>query len=159
MDNFNPRRKGARRPQMIETTSCDIKFTFTIERNCLVIIFNLQSIGWYKRFPETEMKAAISSLISSRNFNLHQSSLSRSIFRQPSLLLPSQFPVSSTGGKPTGASFTSPRHNLRFHSIKSSSIMASSFNPEQARVPPALPLPIPPVTKVSFLTVLILRLF
>ncbi|KAG6608344.1 Omega-amidase, chloroplastic [Cucurbita argyrosperma subsp. argyrosperma] len=93
------------------------------------------------------MKSAISSLISSRNFNLHRSSLSFSIFRRPSLLLPSQFPVISTDDKATGANFTSLRRKCRFHSNKSSPIMASSFNPEQARSPPAVPLPIPPVTK------------
>ncbi|KAL0545483.1 hypothetical protein IC582_015368 [Cucumis melo] len=118
--------------------------------NCLTYhLQSIASIGIKQNSQETEMKAAISSLISSRNFNLHQSSLSRSIFRQPSLLLPSRFPVSSTGGGGGGgdANFITLHHKFRFHSIKSSASMASSFNPEQARSPPALPLSIPPVTK------------
>ncbi|XP_022977053.1 omega-amidase, chloroplastic-like isoform X1 [Cucurbita maxima] len=93
------------------------------------------------------MKAAISSLISFRNFDLHEPSLSRSIFRQLSLLLPSQFPVISTDAKVYGANFTNLHQKFRFHSIKTSPIMASSFNPERATSPPAVPPPVPPVTK------------
>lgn len=36
---------------------------------------------------------------------------------------------------------------IRTHSSNPNSIMASSFKPEQARAPPALPLPTPPVAK------------
>ncbi|GAV59885.1 CN_hydrolase domain-containing protein [Cephalotus follicularis] len=37
--------------------------------------------------------------------------------------------------------------NLKLHSTNSAPIMASSFKPESARAPPAIPLPAPPLTK------------
>ncbi|XP_028777346.1 omega-amidase, chloroplastic-like [Neltuma alba] len=39
-------------------------------------------------------------------------------------------------------------HNLQFHTA-SSPVMASTFNAERARAPPAIPMPTPPVTKFN----------
>ncbi|XP_048332331.2 omega-amidase, chloroplastic isoform X1 [Ziziphus jujuba] len=95
------------------------------------------------------MKAAISSFVSSKNLNLQHSTsaLSRStlfhpnsnaISRRPSI--PTSIPTKTH----TRFGLTKKSH---IHTTSFSSIMASSYNPEQARSPPAIPLPTPPVTK------------
>ncbi|XP_024018505.1 omega-amidase, chloroplastic [Morus notabilis] len=90
------------------------------------------------------MKAAISSLISSKNLNFHCSRTtllhSKPVFpRSPSFLSPTP---TKTHQIRTNFDKTSRIHTTHF-----SSIMASSYKPEQARAPPALSLPAPPVTK------------
>ncbi|XP_059453901.1 omega-amidase, chloroplastic [Corylus avellana] len=86
------------------------------------------------------MKAALSSLLTSKSLSLHHSpsSLSRSIFHSKFLSTP---PISLY-----------PKHHANstnFTRIHTgfSPIMAASYKPEQARAPPALPLPTPPLTK------------
>ncbi|KAL5559502.1 hypothetical protein UlMin_035713 [Ulmus minor] len=94
------------------------------------------------------MKAAISSLISSNNLTLHHSS---SILSRSSLLRlrPLSLPPSFFTPLPTKLN-TNPfgfYQKSQISSTNFSSVMASSYKPEQARVPPALPLPAPPLTK------------
>lgn len=93
------------------------------------------------------MKSAISStttLLSSKNLS-HKLHLNHSPFSR----LPSSF-----FGSNSNTHFASLLiRNNSFHNQKSqihTPIMASSFKPEQARAPPALPLPVPPVTKARF---------
>lgn len=90
------------------------------------------------------MKSAVSSLVSSSsskihlNFNLNlrrRNHLYSPFFRADSIFLRKAKPI-----------FQSPPL-IRTHSSNPNPIMASSFKPEQARAPPALPLPTPPVTK------------
>ncbi|KAJ6361702.1 hypothetical protein OIU78_002180 [Salix suchowensis] len=90
------------------------------------------------------MKSAISStttLLSSKNL-----SLKLHLNHSPFSRLPSSF-----FGSKSNTHFASLLiRNNSFHNQKSqihTPIMASSFKPEQARAPPALPLPVPPVTK------------
>lgn len=100
-----------------------------------------------------QMKAAISSLVTSKNLSLHcpSSPLSRSALLHSKPLLPlssSLFSLIPT--KTHHQSRTNLTKRSHFHTTTSfSSIMASSYKPEQARAPPALPLPAPPVTKAS----------
>ncbi|KAI5586152.1 hypothetical protein BDE02_06G194100 [Populus trichocarpa] len=90
------------------------------------------------------MKSAISStttLLSSKNLSLKLHLNHSPLSRLPSSLFRSK----------SNTHFPSllPRNNST-HNQKSqihTPIMASSFMPEQARAPPALPLPVPPVTK------------
>lgn len=88
------------------------------------------------------MKAALSSLLTNKSLSLHHSpsSLSRSIFHSKFLSTP---PISLY-----------PKHHANstnFSRIHTgfAPIMAASYKPEQARAPPALPLPTPLLTKVS----------
>lgn len=94
------------------------------------------------------MKSAVSSLVSSSsskihlNFNLNlrrRNHLYSPFLRSDSIFLRKAKPI-----------FQSPPL-IRTHSSNPNPnpnpIMASSFKPEQARAPPALPLPTPPVTK------------
>ncbi|OMO67000.1 Carbon-nitrogen hydrolase [Corchorus capsularis] len=90
------------------------------------------------------MKSAVSSLVSSRN--LSHSSISRSLLQHSSK------PISQrTFLIPTVPRNTKNLYNQRYQKLQirpnSTFIMASSFKPEQARAPPALPLPTPPLTK------------
>ncbi|KAK4706435.1 hypothetical protein R3W88_034002 [Solanum pinnatisectum] len=83
--------------------------------------------------------------LSSSSSSVVGSSISRSIVRPaPSLLLhrPFHFIPNRTTTKSNRFQF-SPRTTL----TASPSSMASTFKPEQARVPPALQLPSPPITK------------
>ncbi|TQD75100.1 hypothetical protein C1H46_039374 [Malus baccata] len=102
------------------------------------------------------MKAALSTLISSKNLNPHSSSsssLCRSICLRPKPLSPPPCFLSPIA--PSKALTTNVRIGLsrksQTRSANFSSVMASVYKPEEARVPPALPLPTPPVTKASFL--------
>ncbi|XWS17603.1 hypothetical protein CRYUN_Cryun33cG0081200 [Craigia yunnanensis] len=94
------------------------------------------------------MKSAVSSLVSSKN--LSHSAVSRSLLQHASK------PISQrTFFIPTIPRNTKNLYNQRYQKLQlwpnSTSIMASSFKPEQARAPLALPLPTPPVTKaISF---------
>ncbi|KAL6215262.1 hypothetical protein ACLB2K_014693 [Fragaria x ananassa] len=81
------------------------------------------------------MKAALSVLISSRNLSPHPAACSFSWLRPKSL------PNSPSIIPPI------PSNHRKSHAAHFSSIMASSYKPEEARVPPALPLPAPPVNK------------
>ena len=93
------------------------------------------------------MKSAISStttLLSSKNLSL-KLHLNHSPF--------SRLPSSFFGSKSNTHFASLLLRNNSFHNQKSqihTPIMASSFKPEQARAPPALPLPVPPVTKARF---------
>ncbi|XP_042961515.1 omega-amidase, chloroplastic [Carya illinoinensis] len=92
------------------------------------------------------MKAALSSLLSSKTVSIHHpsSALSRSTYPYKSLfkspILPI-LPIHQSNRK----NFTqkSPLHT----SFAAPLMASSSYKPEQARVPPAVPLPTPPVTK------------
>ncbi|PON71744.1 Carbon-nitrogen hydrolase [Parasponia andersonii] len=105
------------------------------------------------------MKAAISLLTTtnSKNLNLHSSSatLSRSALLNPKPLSrsPSFLPPIPTKIHHTRIDFSGKSH---FHTNNFSPVMASSYRPEQARAPPALPLPAPPVTKARYFYVYIL---
>ncbi|XP_062097286.1 omega-amidase, chloroplastic isoform X2 [Humulus lupulus] len=97
------------------------------------------------------MKAAISSLTISKNLNFHHHSattLSRSSLLNPKPLSPTP---SFLAPKPTTTKDLHTRINFTtkfpFRTKTFSSPMACSYKPEQARAPPALPLPVPPVTK------------
>ncbi|XP_031266297.1 omega-amidase, chloroplastic-like [Pistacia vera] len=83
------------------------------------------------------MKSAASSLLGSKillNFNHSPLPRSSSIFYAKSI--------------PHAHAHSRPPSFLRTYSSRTSApIMAASFNPEQARNPPALPLPTPPLTK------------
>ncbi|XP_015572979.2 omega-amidase, chloroplastic [Ricinus communis] len=86
-----------------------------------------------EREEESEMKSAISTLLNTKNFNLHHC-------YHYSLFSPSSKPITNN------CNF----HNFSKHFKINTSIrpiMSASFNPEQARSPPALPLPTPPLTK------------
>ncbi|XVE70855.1 hypothetical protein DITRI_Ditri10aG0104100 [Diplodiscus trichospermus] len=90
------------------------------------------------------MRSAVSSLVSSKN--LSHSAISRSLLQHSSKpISPRTFFI------PTVPTNTQNLYNRRYQKLQirpnTSSIMASSFKPEQARAPPALPLPTPPVTK------------
>ncbi|KAF3446093.1 hypothetical protein FNV43_RR11272 [Rhamnella rubrinervis] len=96
------------------------------------------------------MKAGISSLANSKNLNLHHFSfaVSRStIFHPKSFSRRTSF-LSPIPTK-TQSNFGLSRKN-QIHTPNFSSIMASSYKPEQARSPPALPLPTPPISKARF---------
>jgi omega-amidase len=87
------------------------------------------------------MKAALSSLLSSKSVSLHcspSSSLSRSIFHSKFLSSP-----------PISLCRKHRANSINFTQIHTgfAPIMAASYKPEQARAPPALSLPTPPVTK------------
>ncbi|XVE97744.1 hypothetical protein REPUB_Repub03eG0044900 [Reevesia pubescens] len=91
------------------------------------------------------MKSAVSSLVSSKNLT-HSTTISRSLLQN------STKPISQrTFFIPTIPRNTKILYNQRNQKLQirpnSTSIMASAFKPEQARAPPALPLPTPPVTK------------
>ncbi|XP_050364454.1 omega-amidase, chloroplastic isoform X2 [Argentina anserina] len=98
------------------------------------------------------MKAALSTLITSRNLSPHSSPspFSRSIWPLPKSLpisppiislLPSKSLATTTNSSPLR------RDHRKSQPADFSSIMASSYKPEESRVPPALPLPAPPVNK------------
>jgi len=93
------------------------------------------------------MKSAISStttLLSSKNLSL-KLHLNHSPFsRLPSSLFRSK----SNTHFPSLLLRNNSTHNQK--SQIHTPIMASSFMPEQARAPPALPLPVPPVAKARF---------
>ncbi|XP_021890712.1 omega-amidase, chloroplastic isoform X3 [Carica papaya] len=95
------------------------------------------------------MKSAISSLVSSKhrslNLHLNHSPFSNSISYSKTLSHKSTFiPVIPLNNN---TSFSNRTLKLKIQATKSVSTMASSFKPEQARAPPAVPLPKPPVTK------------
>ncbi|KAJ9168174.1 hypothetical protein P3X46_019733 [Hevea brasiliensis] len=96
------------------------------------------------------MKSAVSSLFSSKNLNLHHSPFSPSHYSSSILHSKSIARLSPTLyhniKKNTTCDFINLNHKFKFHSSLAP-IMASSFKPEQARAPPAVPLPTPPVTK------------
>ena len=96
------------------------------------------------------MKAVISSLANSKNLNLHHSSsaVSRSTILQPKSFSRRPSFLSPIPTK-TQSNFGLNRKN-RIQTTNFPSIMASSYKPEQARSPPALPLPTPPITKARF---------
>ncbi|EOY30005.1 Nitrilase/cyanide hydratase and apolipoprotein N-acyltransferase family protein isoform 2 [Theobroma cacao] len=90
------------------------------------------------------MKSAVSSLVSSKN--LSHSAISRSLLQHSSK------PFSQrTLFIPTIPRNTKNLYNQRYQKLQirtnSTSVMASSFKHEQARAPPSIPLPIPPVSK------------
>ncbi|XP_050127232.1 omega-amidase, chloroplastic-like [Malus sylvestris] len=97
------------------------------------------------------MKAALSTLIGSKNLTPH-SSLCRSVCLHPKPLSPP--PAFLSPIAPSKAIATNIRIGLsgksRTRSVNFSSVMASAYKPEEARVPPDLPLPTPPVTKAIF---------
>lgn len=96
---------------------------------------------------EIEIEMRLGFLFLSSSSPVVGSSISRSIVRPaPSLLLhhPFHFIPNRTTTNSNPFQF-SPRSTL----TASASSMASTFKPEQARVPPALQLPSPPITKVS----------
>lgn len=111
--------------------------------------------AWTKRsdsqVAEKEMKASAisSSLLSSNTLNLHLSSsfLSRSL--RSSKLFFTFLPSLSPPTPNHNHNRIHLSHKFQFHTA-SSPIMASSFNPERARSPPAIPMPAPPVTKVTY---------
>ncbi|XP_022750057.1 omega-amidase, chloroplastic-like isoform X2 [Durio zibethinus] len=87
------------------------------------------------------MKSAVSSLVSSK-----YPAISRSLLQHASK------PISQrTFFIPTIPRNTQNLYNQRYQKLQirpnSTSIMASSFKPEQARAPTAFPLPTPPITK------------
>ncbi|XP_034198660.1 omega-amidase, chloroplastic isoform X3 [Prunus dulcis] len=100
------------------------------------------------------MKAALSTLISSKNLPPHHcassssSSLSRSIWLHPKPLSPpSSFLAPIAPAKSLSSSRIGLSRSSKIHTANFSSTMASAYKPEASRVPPALPLPTPPVTK------------
>ncbi|GKV03666.1 hypothetical protein SLEP1_g15932 [Rubroshorea leprosula] len=88
------------------------------------------------------MKSALSSLASSKNLN--QSPLARSILRPAFVSRRIHFVPAVRRINPTPANLGS---NISDHRSLRLRAMASTFNPEKARSPPAVPLPTPPVTK------------
>ncbi|CAH2072951.1 unnamed protein product [Thlaspi arvense] len=86
-----------------------------------------------------EMKSAVSSSLLNSKFLLNPIPLSRFISLK-SLFLP-KLSLTPITNLPSSSSSSAP--------LRSISSMASSFNPEQARVPSALPLPAPPLTKFN----------
>ncbi|CAL8996045.1 unnamed protein product [Prunus brigantina] len=104
------------------------------------------------------MKAALSTLISTKNLPPHHcassssSSLSRSIWLHPKPLSPlPSFLAPIAPAKSLSSSSIGLSRSSKIHTANFSSTMASAYKPEAARVPPALPLPTPPVTKASYL--------
>ncbi|XP_021824348.1 omega-amidase, chloroplastic [Prunus avium] len=100
------------------------------------------------------MKAALSTLISTKNLPPHHcassssSSLSRSIWLHPKPLSPPpSFLAPIAPAKSRSSSSIGLSRSSKIHTANFSSTMASAYKPEAARVPPALPLPTPPVTK------------
>ena len=123
-----------------------------LERTLLVKRKSRVKRVWRVKVKKIQMKAAISSLVTSKNLSLHcpSSPLSRSAFlhSKPLPLSSSLFSLKPT--KTHHQSRTNLTKRSHFHTTTSfSSIMASSYKPEQARAPPALPLPAPSVTKAS----------
>ncbi|GMN36072.1 hypothetical protein TIFTF001_005711 [Ficus carica] len=99
------------------------------------------------------MKAAISSLVTSKNLSLHcpSSPLSRSalLHSKPLPLSSSLFSLIPTKTHHQSRTNLTKRSHFHNNTTSFSSIMASSYKPEQARAPPALPLPAPPLTKAN----------
>ncbi|KAM5566126.1 omega-amidase, chloroplastic [Rosa sericea] len=100
------------------------------------------------------MKAALSTLITSKTLTPHpsSSSFSRSIWLHPKTLSNSPSFITSIPSKTlttntNNYSHLRLNHHRKSHTANFSSIMASAYKPEEARVPPALPLPAPPVNK------------
>ncbi|KAK8581901.1 hypothetical protein V6N13_144894 [Hibiscus sabdariffa] len=88
------------------------------------------------------MKSAVSSLVSSRNLTRLHPAISRPFLQNSSK------PISQTTFFiPTFARNTENLYQKLRIRPNSTSIMSSAFKPEQARLPPALPLPTPPLTK------------
>lgn len=108
------------------------------------------------------MKAALSTLISTKNLPPHHcassssSSLSCSIWLHPKPLspLPSFLaPIAPAKSLSSSSISIGLSRSSKIHTANFSSTMASAYKPEAARVPPALPLPTPPVTKASYLII------
>ncbi|KAF5743165.1 Nitrilase/cyanide hydratase and apolipoprotein N-acyltransferase family protein isoform 1 [Tripterygium wilfordii] len=83
---------------------------------------------------------ALSSVLSPKNLTVHRICLSRSLsYPNPITNLRTSINVNNNNS-------IKLNQRLQIHA-SSTAAMASSFNPEQARAPPALPLPTPPITK------------
>lgn len=102
------------------------------------------------------MKSALSSLVSAKNPT--HSAISRCLLQHSSKPISQTTFLTPTIPRNSKSLYYQRYQNLQIRPF-STSIMASSFKPEQARAPPAISLPTLPVTKAISFFVIIIQYF